>query len=134
MSETTREEVEEFYRRWFGAMESGDAEATLELLADDFVLKGPGQPAVRHREELAGALRELHRRYAETVEWTLEDLRPADGWAVARVAERTTLVDRDSGETTPVRGLHLGVLVRDADGRWRLQTDVSSLDHPVGTP
>ena len=130
----TRTAVESFYRRGFGAMESGDAEATLRLLADDFVLKGPGLPAVRSREELAAGLRELHRRYAETVEWELEDLRVADGWAVARIAERTTLVARDSGEEIRIEGMHLAVLVRDAEGRWRLECDVSSLDHPVVSP
>lgn len=128
---TDEQAIRDFYARWFGAMESGDIEGFLALLADDFVLKSPGSPPVTDRERLRKGLEQFHTVFSEEVEYSTEDLQVAAAWAWVRITERATLSPKDGGEGRVLSGTHLSILMRQADGSWRLLRDVSSFDHPI---
>lgn len=131
MNGASGKQIREFYAQWFGAMEEGDIDRFLGLLDKNFYLKSPGQPPTTNREKLREGLEQFHSTYSETVEWKIEDLKVFDDYAVVRIAESVTLVDRQSSEPTRLEGVHLAVMKKNADGDWRLATDVSSFNHPV---
>ena len=123
--------IQKFYRRWFGSMEQGKVEQFLNLLDDEFYLKSPGQPPTTSRSDLRADLESFHRAYTESVEWNIEDLRVFEGYAVVRVAESVTLSEKGGDTTTRLEGVHLALLRKNGEGNWRLQTDVSSFNHPL---
>ncbi len=129
MVETEQVAIHELYRRWFAAMEGADVDGLLALLADDFVLKGPDQPPVTDLATLRRALEEFHQCFDERVEYQVEEVEVAGGWAWARVSERATLSPKGGGEPVVLSGTHLGILARQPDGAWKVFRDVSSLDH-----
>ena len=128
---TDEQAIRDLYARWFGAMESGDIEGFLALVADDFVLKSPGSPPVTDRTMLRAGLEQFHAAFSEDVEYRIEELHVAGPWAWVRITERATLTPKSGGENRVLSGTHLGILVRQADGRWRVARDVSSFDQPI---
>lgn len=128
MSERDRRAVRALYDAWFGAMESGDVEAFLPLLAEDVILKGPGSPAVEGRAAVEEGLREFHAAFTEEVDFVVEELEVSGDLAWARVREEVTLRPREGGRARTLSGTHLGILRRGSDGSWRVARDVSSLD------
>lgn len=121
--------IRALYARWFGAMEGGDIDGFLALLADDFVLKSPTQPAVTEHALLRQHLEQFHASLTEKVDYTLEEVHICGDWAWVRITERVMLTPRDGSEPLRISGMHLGILARQADGTWRVSRDVSSLDH-----
>lgn len=120
--------IHELYRRWFGAMERADVNALLALLADGFVFKGPSQPAIADLAAMRQRLVEFHARFDERVDYQVEEVEIAGEWAWARVSERVTVTPKGGGAPTTLSGTHLSILVRQADGSWKVFRDVSSLD------
>lgn len=129
MRDSNRESIEKFYQLWFGAMEQADIDGFLSLIEEDFYFKGPGQPAVQDKETLRSFLEQFHQNFTETVEWEIDEIRLFDSHAVVRVLEEVTLVPKQTGDPTKIEGVHFSLLSRKQDGSWRLQTDVSSLNH-----
>lgn len=123
--------IREVYARWFGSMERGDVDGLLALLDDHFMLKSPSRPALADREALRRGLEALHAAATERIAYSVDEVQVVDGWAWARVSERTTIAPRDGSAPLSVSGMHLAILHRGADGAWRVARDVSSLDHPV---
>lgn len=129
-SAADREAVRRFYTRWFGAMEEGDVDGVLALIADDFMLKTPGQPPLTHREALRENLERFHEAYTEEVEWEIASMGFGGEWAWVEVRERVTLVPRSGEVERQIVGTHLAILRRGPEGGWRLFRDVSSFDSP----
>lgn len=128
------ETIVAFYREWFDAMSRGDVDGVLGLLEEEFYLKGPNQPPATDKKILRKELKRVHRHYSETTEWEIEEYVLFDTAAVVRVAETATLVSRKGRERTRIEGVHLSLLARQPGGGWRLQSDVSSLNHPPPNP
>ncbi len=126
-----QEAIKQLYARWFGAMESADVDGLLALLADDFLLKGPGQPPVSDRAVLRRALEEFHASLSEQVEYRIEEAHVAGDWAWVRISERAELTPKQGGEPVEIWGTHLAILARQPDGSWKVARDISSLDQPA---
>lgn len=131
MNERARESIQEFFQQWFRAMEQADAEGLVALLDEEFYLKGPGQPAVTDKNTLREFLEQFHQTYTETFEWEIDDLRVFESHAVVRLLEEVTLVSKQTGDTTKIEGVHMALLHKDDSSRWKMHTDVSSLNHPA---
>lgn len=110
--------------------EQADIDRFLPLFEDDFYFKGPAQPAVQDKETLRSFLEQFHQAFTETVKWEIAELKIFDLHAVVRILEEVTMASKKTGNTTKIEGVHFALLKKKADGNWRLQTDVSSLNHP----
>lgn len=131
MENTVKQEISEFYQEWFGSMENEDVDGFLSLLADDFYLKSPAQPPTSEKSLLRSQLEQYHKSFSSSVNWNIEDVQLFDDHALVRVTESITLVNRESGDTLEVSGVHLAHLVKDDSDMWKIKTDISSLNHPV---
>lgn len=130
-----KESIKDFYQQWFGAMENADVERFLSLLADEFYLKGPNQPAITDKKILQDFIDQFHQSYTETVEWEIEEIKFFDNKALVRLSEATTLVSKESNDTTKIDGVHFAILSQQSDGIWKLESDISSLNHlPPSNP
>lgn len=118
--------IHALYSRWFGAMEDGDPEALVELVTDDVILKGGGGPAVRGKDALEDALRDFLAEFTEEVEYSVEEVEVVGDRAWARIDESTRVIPRDGRPPVTVTGMHLSILRRDDDGRWRVARDVGA--------
>lgn len=114
--------IVEFYKQWFAALESGNAEATLRLLDKDFVLKPPVGPPITDRVTLRDMLEKMHGSSRQEIEWSLEDSGIHQDWAWARITEIATHLSKAGGESRIYRGSHLSILRRSTSG-WRLYRD-----------
>jgi uncharacterized protein (TIGR02246 family) len=123
------EAIHQLYAKWFGALEGGDVEGFLALLADDFVLKSPGQPPVSDRAAFRRALEGLHATYTERVRYKLEEVEVSGDLAWTRLSEETTLTPKRGGQQYRLSGTHLAILARQPDGTWKVRREVSSFDH-----
>jgi ketosteroid isomerase-like protein len=117
----------DFYRRWFAAVESGNSDATIKLLAPGFVLKPPLGPPVSDAVAFRNALTAMHARVRQEVEWRIEDAAVHGGWAWVRITEKARHIPRAGGEPAVLTGSHLAILKR-AGGEWLLHRDQMSLD------
>ncbi len=118
--------IHELYADWFGAMESGDVETLLELVTENVILKGGGGPAVRGRDALEASLRSFLEEFTEEVEYSLDEVEVAGDWAWARIDENVLITPKDDRRAVRVTGMHLAVLRRGDDGRWRVARDVAA--------
>ena len=119
--------VTDFYRAWFGAVEQGDPDATIALLAPGFVVKPPLGPPVSDAGAFRSALAALHARVRQSVAWRVEDAEVHGDWAGARISEQARHEPRGGGKARVLTGTHLVILKR-IDGRWLLYRDQMSLD------
>jgi len=126
-----RAAIREVWSEWFRCMQAGDIERQLGLLADDFVLKMPAQPAITSRDRMREKLHAFHAAMGETVEYEIEEIAVVGDWAWARITERVSLEDRRTAEHHSFSGLHLAILKRASDGPWKIARDVASLDMPL---
>jgi ketosteroid isomerase-like protein len=119
--------IVEFYEQWFEALESGNAEATLRLLDDDFALKPPVGPPITDRVVLRKALERMHQSTRQEIDWRIEDSGIHEDWAWARISEIAAHIPKAGGDSRIYRGSHLSILRRSKSG-WRLYRDQASLD------
>jgi ketosteroid isomerase-like protein len=124
------ESIIEFYRAWFGSMEQADIERLLVLLEDDFYLKNPNQPAVKDKKTLKNALVQFFQNYSETIKWEIDELSVFNTSAVVRISEEVILISKKTEKETNLKGVHFSLLIKIADGKWRLKSDIGSLNHP----
>jgi len=122
--------IQEFYQQWFGAMENADVDSFLSLFAEEYFSKGPNQPAVTDKQILREHLTQFHQSYMETVKWEIGEINLFENTAVIRLSEEVTLVSKENGDTTKIKGVHFELLSQQPDGNWKLKSDVSSLNHP----
>lgn len=123
------EAIRQLYAQWFGALERGDVDGFMALLADDFVLKSPNRPAVSSRAVFRRNLESFYGAYSERVHYKLEDLEVSGDMAYVRISEETTLTPKQGGKDVTISGMHLAILARQPDGAWKVKREVSSLDH-----
>ncbi|HEX7089469.1 MAG TPA: nuclear transport factor 2 family protein [Longimicrobiales bacterium] len=117
------------YATWFGAIEAGDVERALSVLAPDVVLESPSGDSLVDHEGVREALGAFLEAYVERITWTLEIVALGADSATVRVREATTAWPRAGGEALRVRGWHTGHL-RRTDGAWLIVRDIAALDGP----
>jgi uncharacterized protein (TIGR02246 family) len=114
---------------WFGAVEAGDVERAMPVLAPDVVFETPSGDSLVGHQGVREALGAFLETYVERITWALEIVALGADSATVRVREETTAWPRAGGEAVRVRGWHTGYL-RRADGGWLIVRDISTLDEP----
>lgn len=92
------------------------------------MLKTPGQPPITDRNVLRNGLERFHATFSEEVDYEIQEVGVGEDWAWVQIRERVVLTPKNGEPTRELSGIHLGILVRGADGDWRLHRDVSSFD------
>ncbi|HEY8468598.1 MAG TPA: nuclear transport factor 2 family protein [Longimicrobiales bacterium] len=117
------------YATWFGAIEAGEIERAMPVLAPDVVFETPSGDSLVGREAVREALGAFLETYAERITWDLEIVALGADSATVRVREVTTAWPRAGGQALLARGWHTGYL-RRTNGAWLIVRDIGTLDEP----
>lgn len=121
MSEDERK-IRELVEAWMAASKAGDISAVLALMTDDVIFMTPGRPPFGKQDYAANS--EQMRDFQLDGRTDIEEIEVFGDRAYIRNHIRVTLTK--AGEP-PLRmsGYTLGILRKEADGRWRLTRDAN---------
>ncbi len=110
---------------WFAASQRGDVATVLDLMTDDVIFMVPGRPPFG-KEAFAAASQAMSNLRIEG-SCDIQEIQVADGWAFLRNYLEISIQSADGGAPVRRSGYTLGVLRKEADGRWRLARDANLL-------
>lgn len=120
-------EVRRVINDWRNAVNAGDIDRILQIVADDFEIMPPGQPALSGaagREFLQGFVRQFR---ADLQPFRNEEIIMCGEWAIQRLTYEITLRPKSGGDPITERGDGFHIFRRDgATGSWRLVKDIST--------
>jgi uncharacterized protein (TIGR02246 family) len=114
------------HEAWIDAVNAGNLERLLELMAEDAVLLNPGQ-APTGRAELSANFPAAHERFRIRCVSELDEVVVAGELAYVRCTDRLELEPRAGGVLERLAGHRLTIYRRRGDGRWLLERDMHTL-------
>ena len=123
--------VRELHSIWIDAVNVGDLDRLLSLMADDIVFLGPGKEPFGRDGFTAGFLEAHQRAHIRCVSELQEVVvvGPSDGIQVAYTWAKDSLsvIPRAGGDAVQLAGHRLTVYRKQPDGRWLLARDAHTL-------
>jgi uncharacterized protein (TIGR02246 family) len=117
---------------WIEAVNAGDLDRLLALMADDVVFLNPGQ-APLGRDGFSAHFSAAHRQVRLRCLSELEEVVVVGEVAYTRSRDALSVTPRAGGETTRLAGHRITVYRKQPDGRWLLARDAHTLS-PVEKP
>jgi uncharacterized protein (TIGR02246 family) len=123
-------EIHELHSTWIHAVNAGDLDRLLSLVADDVVFLNPGR-APLGRDGFLSACSAAHQQLRLHCESELEEVVVVGEVAYTRSRDVLVVTPRAGGETTRLAGYRITIYRKQPGGRWRLARDVHTLS-PAG--
>jgi len=124
-------EIREVHSIWIDAVNAGDLDGLLTLMADDVVFLNLGQ-APFGRDGFSAAFSAGHQQARIRCISELEEVVVVGEVAYTRSRDALSVTPRDGGEATQLAGYRITVYRKQPDGRWLLARDAHTLS-PVAT-
>jgi uncharacterized protein (TIGR02246 family) len=124
-------EIREVHSTWINAVNAGDLDALLALMADDVVFLSPGQAPFR-RDKFSANFSDAHRQFRIRCSSELEEVVVSGEVAYTRSRDALSVTPRAGGEATQLAGHRLTVYRKQPDGRWLLARDANVLSPVQG--
>ena len=120
------QEIRHLVQTWMSATKAGDADAVLDLMADDVVFLLPGQPPMIGKQAFAAAAR-AHAAQAVRFDGTseIQEIKVVGDWAF--MWSRLTVVTTPPGGTAMTRAGHTLSILQKEDGKWVVARDANML-------
>lgn len=118
--------IREFNARWIEAVNAGDLQRLLGMLADDAVLLNPGGPPIG-REGFSAKFAGAHRELRIDCVSELEEVVVVGDVAYSLAKDSLTIAPRAGGAETRLAGNRLTVYRKRGDGQWVLARDAHTL-------
>lgn len=96
----------------------GDLETVMSLYAVDALLLPPGEEPVRGYKAIEARYRDIFSQSALALTSRVDDVRLADGWALARGAITGSATETTSGTVHRIDDKFVMILERTPAGRW----------------
>jgi uncharacterized protein (TIGR02246 family) len=128
MSSTSTDEqaIRDLHEAWIVAVNTGDTDRLLCLMADDAVFMNPGEEPLR-RDGFPAKFTSAHRRFHIRCLSELEEVAVLGDLAWTRCRDSLCVTPRDGDATTRLAGHRLTLYRRQPDGRWLLSRDANTL-------
>jgi len=120
------QEIRGVHSAWIDAVNAGDLERLLGLMADDAVFINPGR-APFGREVFAPSFLDAHRQARIRCSSELEEVVVAGEVAYTRSRDALTVSPRSGGDAQKLAGHRVTLYRRKTDGRWLLARDIHTL-------
>ena len=129
------EAVEEQWRRVIATFEDGDVDAFMALTTKDVVLMPPGGSTLSGREAARPLMEDFFGTFAIEIErLSMEEIVVAGEWAFVRDTYVSSLTPKSGGETVRARGKNVWILRRQADGSWKVASNMWNSSDPDADP
>ena len=119
-------EVREVHSTWIDAVNAGDLDRLLTLMADDVVFLNPGQ-APLGRDGFSSNFSAAHQQARIHCVSELEEVVVVGEVAYTRSRDALSVVPRAGGEETQLAGHRITVYRKQPDGCWLLARDAHTL-------
>ena len=119
-------EVREVHSTWIDAVNAGDLDRLLTLMADDVVFLNPGQSPLG-RDGFSANFSAAHQRVRIRCISDLEEVVVVGEVAYTRSRDSLSVTPIASGEATQLAGHRITVYRKQPDGRWLLTRDAHTL-------
>jgi uncharacterized protein (TIGR02246 family) len=115
---------------WERAWEAGDADAIVDLYADDPILMPQHCPAVVGRDAIDALYRSVLDEYAVEGDGEVLEIEVAGDWAFYRSTYTLTAVPHAGGEVLSDTGKCIFILRRQPEGPWKVSRLIVNSDLP----
>src|SRR5206468_461672 len=124
--ESDERAIREVHSTWIDAVNAGDLDRLLRLMADDVVFLNPGQAPVG-REGFSPGFSAAHQQAQINCISALEDVVVVGEVAYTLSRDSLSVIPRAGGEAMQLVGHRLTVYRKQLDGRWLLARDAHTL-------
>jgi uncharacterized protein (TIGR02246 family) len=118
--------IREVHSTWIDAVNAGDLDRLLGLMADDVVFLNPGRVPFG-RDGFPAGFTSAHERARIRCVSELEEVVVAGDVAYTRARDSVSAVPRAGGEAMQYAGDRLTIYRKQPDGRWLLARDAHTL-------
>jgi uncharacterized protein (TIGR02246 family) len=118
--------IREVHKIWMDAVNAGNLDCLLALMAHDAVFLNPGRPPFGP-EGFPDGFSAAHRQYQICCKSELEEIVVAGEMAYTRCRDSLTLAPRSGAEATRFAGDRISIYRKQSDGRWLLARDANTL-------
>jgi uncharacterized protein (TIGR02246 family) len=112
------------------AYAAGDAEAVGRLYTADAISEPNNQPALKGRDAIVQSQKAMFAQVTIKAEMVSDETRTIGNVGLDRGRYLVSVTPKAGGETTTVEGRYLVVLVKEADGVWRVKRDMDNAAEP----
>lgn len=119
-------EIREVHLAWIDAVNAGDLDRLLTLMADDVVFLNPGQSPFG-RDGFSANFSAAHQQVRIRCLSELEEVVVAGEVAYTRSRDALSVTPLAGGEATQLAGHRITVYRKQPDGRWLLARDAHTL-------
>ena len=119
-------EVREVHSTWIDAVNAGDLDRLLTLMADDVVFLNPGQ-APFGRDGFSSGFSAAHQQAQINCSSELEEVVVVGEVAYTLSRDSLSVTPRAGGEAMQLAGHRMTVFRKQPDGRWLLARDANTL-------
>jgi uncharacterized protein (TIGR02246 family) len=123
--------IREVHTTWINAVNAGDLDRLLPLMADNVVFLNPGQSPVG-RDGFFANFTSAQQQVRVLCRSELEEVVVVGEVAYTRSRDALSVTPRAGGEATQLAGYRITVYRKQPDGRWLLARDAHKLS-PVAT-
>ncbi|MBX7104720.1 MAG: SgcJ/EcaC family oxidoreductase [Gemmataceae bacterium] len=124
--------IRETHATWIAAVNAGDLNRLLSMMADDVELLSPGQTPTG-RDGFSANFSAAHQQLQVRCISELEEVVVAGDVAYTRTRDSLSVTPRTGGEAAQFAGHRITVYRKQPDGRWLLARDAHTLT-PVTNP
>lgn len=127
-------QIRELYDEYAVAMDVGDFERWISLLADDCLQMAPDAPPRVGTEQLRAVYQPAFDQYNyDNIVYTEEvRVQILGDWAYAHSTYTFDMTPKEGGETMNLSGKFLEILKRQADGSWMIAIDCHNYNEKYG--
>ena len=126
--------IREVHSTWIDAVNAGDLDRLLSLMADDVVFLNPGQ-APFGRDGFSQGFSAAHQQAQIRCVSELEEVVVVGEVAYTRSRDSLSVIPRAGGKAMQMAGHRITVYRKQPDGRWLLARDAHTLSPvPVSVP
>lgn len=118
--------IRDVHSAWIAAVNAGDLDRLLGLMADDVVFLNPGE-APLGRDAFPAKFLGGHKQFHIRCVSELEEVVLAGGVAWTRARDSLSAIPHAGGKAMQLAGYRLTVYRRQPDGRWLLARDAHTL-------
>jgi uncharacterized protein (TIGR02246 family) len=116
--------AEKMWQEFAASLEAGDLDRWLAMWTDDGVQMPPDEPAAVGKDRIRARMAPALDRFKFDMEINNEEVQSAGDLAYARGTYKATLTPKGGGRPIPIDGKFMTILIRQADGSWKIHRDM----------